>query len=391
MNESSLEDIQNLLRKFQKKMMTKSTTVRGQWNCVTCLKKLSQVQLARRMNVFGINATVSEVAQLFHYMGFKKNSMNFEDFMNLMEVDPALLGTNTKSLSQPKELFEHETMREYENDYNNYCRNTTNYIPSASTRGSYAFDQTNRKTKKSSRPFTASTSQISKNSDFNSKSNRSRKQNDVIRSNKNRSNTNSDDDDRYNEQEDHYTQQDDQYTHQDNHHEHEHDHDHDNDNDYSSTLGSSGTFSYEPCRTCLERSLPRTVSSKKTREATLRSFSSSSIQRQEYDGTDPLKSITQNSGTPLRTLVRKISDIAYAAHPSSWSCFLKWRDPHHDLLDANDLRNGLKYADNYIITKAEAQKVIDKYGGPMNHSTFAEMLHDGSQFNTSKPFNDDEI
>lgn len=374
MNENNLEDIQNLLRRFQKKMMTKSTTVRGQWNCVTCLKNISQVQLARRMNVLGINATMSEVAQLFHYMGFRKNSMNFDDFMNLMEVDPASLGTQSpRSLSQPKDLFEHETMREYENDYNTYCKGTTNYKPTSRTLDSTTSRRDNKKTKKVSRPFTASTSQISRNTynnntDYNTtQTNRSRKQDDVIRTTKNRSNTNFDDEDIYN-LEDNQT----------------HDHDH------SNTIGNGTTFSYEPCRTCLERSLPRTISSQKTREATLQSFSSSSIQRQEYDGTEPLKRITRDTGVPMRTLIRKISEICYAQSPSTWLCFLKWRDHHHDLLDANDLRNGLKYTSNYIITQADAQKVIDRYGGPMNHSVFAEMIHDGSPFNTEKTFTDED-
>lgn len=370
MTENDLEEIQNLLRRFQKKMMTKATTVRGQWNCVTCLKNLSQVQLARRMNVFGINATMNDVAQIFHYMGFKKNTMNFEDFINLMEADPDLLGTKSRSISQPTDILDHESMYEYKKDLNRYCRSTTNFAPSRQSQGSYTPDQTPRRTKKSSKTFKSAKSQISKNSDFDTQTTRSKKQDDVIRTNKNRSNTNSDDDDHNYHQDDNYEEDHDQY------------HNH----DYSGTMGD-GTFSYEPCRTCLERSLPRTTSSKKIRDATLQSFSSSSIQRQEYDGTN--KAFTRDTGTPLKTLVRKICEIAYAAHPSTWSCFLKWRDPHHDLLDADDLRNGLKYAENYIITKAEAQKVIDRYGGPMNHSTFAEMLHDGSQFNTTSTLTDD--
>lgn len=379
MHENNLENIQNLLRRFQKKMMTKATTVRGQWNCVTCLKNLSQVQLARRMNVFGINATMSEVAQLFHYMGFRKNTMSFDDFMNLMEVDPELLGTQTKSLSPKKELFEHETMREYENDVNRYCRNTSTLPTPSQTRN---LNTTNRKKKKTgnTRPF------ISSNSDNLSPTNKSnKKKGELIRSNKNQSNSD-DEPNNYNNTNDTHD-----YNNTNNE---ENTTNYYNDSNYNQSHDqecSYGTFSYEPCRTCLERSLSRTVPSKKMRDATLKSFSSSSIQRQEYDGEDKLKTLTYSNGTPLRTLVRKISEIAYSAHPSSWSCFLKWRDPHHDLLDADDLRNGLKYAENYIITKADAEKVIDRYGGPMNHSTFAVMLHDGSQFNTSKVFTDEDI
>lgn len=372
----NLEVIQNLLRNFQKIMKEKESTIRGQWNCLTLLEKLSQVQLCRRMNLFGVSASNIEVAQLFYYLGIKKNSMDYNDFINLMETNPDSLGPKTRRISQTKDI-EHETLKAYENDYNKYCRRTTTlrslFTAPGPTRGSYASEQTQKTTTKAARPFTASTTQYPKNNN----SRKSRKQNDVIRANPNRSNA-IDEEDQYNAHNDQYN--DDQYYSREDHH-----------NCCSNTLGNSGTFSYEPCRTCLDRSLPRDLTTKQAREATLRSFSNTSIQRQEYDGVDVSKTLNRDSGIPVIAIVRKISEIAYTNYPSSWACFLKWRDPHHDLLDANDLRTGLKHDNNLVLCQADAQKVIDKYGGPMNHSTFAVMLHDGSQFLKERAIDDDRI
>lgn len=367
MSQRNLEDTQNLLRSIQKAMMAKSSTVRGQWNSITLLEKISQVQFARRLNVFGITASNIEVAQLFYYLGIKQNSLGFNEFMTLMETDPASLGPKSRRLMQSKDI-EHETLRSYEDDLNKYCRRTTTLTPSSQTRNTFASDLTQKSTRKITRPFTTSTAQIPKSS---------RRQKNAIKTNAKRSNANYDDESNYAANNKNQYDESQYYN----------DDDHQN---LSGVQNGSVTFSYEPCKTILERSLPRDRSTKQAREATLRSFSNTSIQRQYYDATDPSK-FTREDGTPVKELVTQISDIAYTAWPNSWTCFLKWRDPHHDLLDANDLRNGLKHDNNLVISQAEAQRVIDAYGGPMNHSTFAVMLHDGSHFNPNNSihFGDD--
>lgn len=379
MSQNGIEEIQNLLRKFQNAMKAKSSTVRGQWNSVTCLEKLSQAQLARRMNVFGVNATNNDVAQIFYYIGVKKNSMDFNDFITLMETDPESLGAKSRSMSRTKGI-EHETLRAFENDYNKYCRRTGAFTPSVQTRTSFNTDLTQPKAKKIARPFTTTGTQITRESNYGTQFTKKRKQKNVIKTKINHGDGN------INEENNNFSYDDDgqNYTesYDDNHHHH---------HNCSNTLGGSGTFSYETCKTCMERSLPFDKSTKKATETTLRSFSNSSIQRQDYDGTDPLKTLNRSSGISMNDLVSTISDIAYTSCPSSWACFLKWRDPHHDLLDANDLRNGLKRENKLVISQADAQRVIDKYGGPMNHSTFAVMLHDGSQFNRERTFDDNDI
>lgn len=360
MEEYTLEDVQNLLRTFQKTMQEKAQTVRAQWNLITCLETISQVQLARRMNVFGIRATNQLVAQLFYYLGFKFNSMKFSDFVNLMETSPESLGTKSRSISRGKDVL-HETLRAYEDDYNKYCRRTQAYTATTSTRQSGAQDLTQKRTRKVARPYTAANGQQqTRMAKYGSQIASARRQKGSVKAN--RAN------DYHHEEED---------VHCDNH------------CSQSNGGGDSGAFAYEPSRTCFERSLPRDLSSKKTREATLRSLSNTSIQRQDYDGIDSYKAIPQNNGMSMRELLKTITDVAYSAHPNTRTCFLKWRDPHHDLLDAEDLRSGLKHDNKIVISKAEAQKVIDKYGGPMNQSTFAMMLHDGSQFNTEAFIGDD--
>lgn len=354
MSENSLEETQNLLRNFQKVMMAKSSTVRGQWNSITCLEKISQVQLARRLNSFGINVTNNDVAQLFYYLGIKKTGLGFNDFITLMETDPSSLGPKTRRLAKQTDL-EHETLRAFEDDYNKYCRRTPGYTPTQQTRNSI----TSKNTKKITRPYTAS------KGSGNLKSSRRQKFS-------NRPNNNANYQDTYDNEESIYAS-------------------HSNDNDYpdpSNQLDDNITFTYEPVKTILERSLPRDSTTKKAREATLQSFSNTAIQRQFYDGTN--NNITmnydKNAGMTLKELVTKISDCAYIACKNSRECFYHWRDPHHDQLDATDLKNGLKHDNKVEISLADAQRVIDRYGGPMNLSTFAVMLHDGSHFNPNKSF-----
>lgn len=360
MSENNISDIQNLLCNFQKAMKAKASTVRGQWNSITCLEKISQVQLCRRLNDFGITATNNDVAQLFYYLGIRKNGLGFTDFISLMETDPSSLGPKTRRFSkieQSKDLLEHQTLRSYEDDLNKYCRRTANYTPSIQTRASQ------KNTKKITRPYTAPKSS---NNSYQTKTPRKQK-------NSNRPNIYSNQLDQDYNEDDQYVSREDQPI-------------------SSNQLEDAVTFTYEPCKSILERSLPRDKSSRQSREATLKTFSNTAIQRQYYDGTDTVHSFNNNdSGMSLRELVTLISDVAYTACKNSKECFLRWRDPHHDLLDAGDLRRGLKKDNKQEISQADAQRVIDKYGGPMTLSTFSVMLHDGSHFNPNKSFGYDDI
>lgn len=340
MSETNLEQIQNLLRSFQKTMTSKSSTVRGQWNKITCLEKISPVQFARKLNSFGINTTNIEVTELFSYFGIKKTGLGFTDFISIMETDPSTLGPKTRRLNS--QVNEHETLRAFEDDFNKYCRRTKAYTPTI---------QTQSRSKKITRPNIPSKGI---NGSSNPRSSRRQK-------NSNRPSM--------------YSNYEEPNNDSNNYEENIYENTTDNNNDIV-------TFTYEPCKTVLERSLPRNSLS---RDATLKSFSNTAIQRQFYDGTvGPEKANDEYGGTTIKELVTKISDSAYILCKNSRECYYKWRDPHHDQLDATDLVKGLKHDNNVEMSLADAQRVIDRYGGPMNLSTFSVMLHDGSHFNPNK-------
>lgn len=120
---------------------------------------------------------------------------------------------------------------------------------------------------------------------------------------------------------------------------------------------------------------------------TFDSLSNSSIQRQKYDGplTDRKSFRTRNS---LKKTLATISDAAYACEPNSWNCFLKWRDPTKDTIDASDLVSALSRDANVHLNLADVQKVIDTYG-PLNQHTFKLVLTDGHRYSMRGDFNDD--
>lgn len=140
---------------------------------------------------------------------------------------------------------------------------------------------------------------------------------------------------------------------------------------------------YNSSKTIKEREI-RTVPYSDIR--TLDTLSNSSIQRQNFDDT-PKKSF--KSRTPLKRTLATISDCAYSSDPSSWSCFLKWRDPTKDTIDAQDLINAIQKDHKIQLNLADVQRVIDKYG-PLNQMTFKLMLTEGSRYSLYKDFDDDD-
>lgn len=121
---------------------------------------------------------------------------------------------------------------------------------------------------------------------------------------------------------------------------------------------------------------------------TFNSLSNTTIQRQNFDGPNsPRKSFrTTNS---LKKTMATISDAAYSIDTSSWSCFLRWRDPTKDKIDAYDLINALQRDLNIRLNLADVQKVIDKFG-PLDQHTFKLMLTEGHKYSLRKDFVDDE-
>lgn len=100
------------------------------------------------------------------------------------------------------------------------------------------------------------------------------------------------------------------------------------------------------------------------------------------------RSIQFVDGTPkpkpddlaLKKMIAKIADIAYQCHHGSKECFFKWRNFHHDRLTAEDIKTALEHDAKFVISLEDAQRVVDKYGGPMTHVTFEKMLCDSSKY-----------
>lgn len=121
---------------------------------------------------------------------------------------------------------------------------------------------------------------------------------------------------------------------------------------------------------------------------TLDTLSNTSIQRQQYDGPTSTRKSFKTKSSLKRTLAT-ISDIAYSADPSSWSCFLKWRNPTKETIDASDLLGALQREQRVSLSLADVQQVINKYG-PLNHNTFKLMLTEGHRYSLYKDFDDDD-
>lgn len=141
---------------------------------------------------------------------------------------------------------------------------------------------------------------------------------------------------------------------------------------------------YYTCRSIKEREV-NTMPLSDIR--TLDSLSNSSIQRHKFDGPDSKKSF--KSRTPLKRTLATIADAAYAIDPSSWSCFLRWRDPTKDTIDAQDLINAIQKDQKILLNLADVQRVIDKYG-PLNQMTFKLMITEGAKYSLYKDFDDDD-
>lgn len=142
---------------------------------------------------------------------------------------------------------------------------------------------------------------------------------------------------------------------------------------------------YYTCKSIKEREI-RTMPLSDIR--TLDSLSNSSIQRQNFDGPKTQRKTFKGRNSLKRTLAT-ISDAAYAIDPTSWSCFLRWRDPTKDTIDAQDLINAIEKDQKIVLNLADVQKVIDKYG-PLNQMTFKLMITEGAKYSLYKDFDDDD-
>jgi hypothetical protein len=78
-------------------------------------------------------------------------------------------------------------------------------------------------------------------------------------------------------------------------------------------------------------------------------------------------------------IIELISRQVARTSRGSRDCYIKWRGAH-ELLDANDIRDGMAKDGNMVIPLKDLQTIIDGYGGPMTMSGFVRMLGDGAKY-----------
>lgn len=94
---------------------------------------------------------------------------------------------------------------------------------------------------------------------------------------------------------------------------------------------------------------------------------------------DKCKNAERIFGLPLPQLIEVVSKHVARSFKSSKAAFGKWRGKN-DFLNAQDLRNGLARDCDILITREDANSIVQQYGGPMNMSSFVRFLSDGSKY-----------
>lgn len=85
------------------------------------------------------------------------------------------------------------------------------------------------------------------------------------------------------------------------------------------------------------------------------------------------------SGLTPNQYIELISKQVSRISRGSKQCYAKWRGGHN-LLDANDIRDGLAKDANILVPLRDIEMIVNHYGGPMNMSTFVRMLADGTRY-----------
>ncbi|OHS98199.1 hypothetical protein TRFO_09080 [Tritrichomonas foetus] len=83
------ERVLEIFNDFRKRMMKNGATNKARWNAFTSMPSLSPVQLTRRLNQYGITVTNQEVSALWKFVGIKTNSLKYEDFVRMLQMDPS--------------------------------------------------------------------------------------------------------------------------------------------------------------------------------------------------------------------------------------------------------------------------------------------------------------
>lgn len=94
----------------------------------------------------------------------------------------------------------------------------------------------------------------------------------------------------------------------------------------------------------------------------------------DYVNAERVEGLTPNQ------LIELISKQVSRLYRGSKQCYTRWRGAKHDLLDANDIRDGLARDANILVPLSDLQVIVNQYKGPMAMSTFVRMLGDGSRF-----------
>lgn len=471
--------LQTILSEFKKRMQKNGATNKARWNAFTSMPTISPVQLARRLNSYGITVTNREVADLFKFVGLKSNSMHFDDFVTIMQISPdsfeapstrpktakttkksvyaappsdtqetvsavprPRLGRNADDSSQskqprpstsdPKKSKPHvqidprfiqpskkpvaQTSYPEEEDYEDiygspempprYSQgddqfdDEENYGYSKKCADSYEDEEYVQSQHSSQQRSTRSGSKGSPK-----KSNNSGIDDDLLDQGTYDSADHQiqneyddfDDDESYQRmqrakraaQYEDEVDDDDSYQRTKKAAQYEDDDDlyqrkrvpgqkgnKNQEPELFSRIHSSNSPNKQPpsgARNNLDPQIfgNRNISSSRS------SARSSTIDRDNEE--DQIKNVERIEGLPLKKLISIISEHVYSSYPNSKSCWMKWRGLHN-ALEAQDLRNGLAKDSQILISQEDADKIIQKYGGPISHSTFARLLSDGTQF-----------
>jgi hypothetical protein len=106
---------------------------------------------------------------------------------------------------------------------------------------------------------------------------------------------------------------------------------------------------------------------------------SDALPEQNIQHADDIVGAERVEGLTTSQLIALLSKKVSQVSRGSRQVYMRWKGPH-DLLDANDIRDGLARDVNILVPLRDLNVIVGQYGGPMNVSAFVRMLGDGGKF-----------
>jgi hypothetical protein len=94
---------------------------------------------------------------------------------------------------------------------------------------------------------------------------------------------------------------------------------------------------------------------------------------------DDISTAKRVDGLTTAQLIDLIGKHVSRIARSSKQVYAKWKGPH-DLLTAEDIRDGLARDADVIIPLRDTQVIVSQYGGPLSLSSFVRLLGDGAKY-----------